>query len=105
MDRLDFSHLQGFQWDKGNLNKNWDKHQVSTGECEEVFFNEPFYVYYDDNHSIVENRYFVLGETNEQRRLFMVFTVRESLIRVISARDMHKNERKIYENLKKNTQV
>ena len=69
------------------------------------FFNEPFYVYYDDNHSIVENRYFVLGETNEQRRLFMVFTVRESLIRVISARDMHKNERKIYENLKKNTQV
>ena len=101
MGAFNFSHLLGFEWDNGNLNKNWNKHQVSTGECEEVFFNEPFFVYYDENHSIVENRYFVLGETNDQRLLFIVFTIRKSYLRVISARDMNKTRGKFMKTLKK----
>jgi len=105
MKELDFSNITGFEWNKGNLNKNWDKHFVASGECEEVFFNEPFFTYFDEIHSISENRYYVLGETNGKRPLFIVFTIRKNLIRVISARDMTKNERNTYENLKKETKL
>lgn len=105
MKESDFLNITGFDWDEGNLNKNWDKHLVSSGECEEVFFNEPYYTYPDDRHSVSENRYYLLGETNEKRGLFIVFTVRKTLIRIISARDMNKNERKAYENLKKNSEI
>ena len=104
MQEFVFLNITGFEWDKGNLNKNWDKHHVSSGECEEVFFNEPYYTYFDESHSISENRFYVLGETNAKRCLFIVFTIRRNMLRVISARDMHKNERKSYENLKKNTE-
>ena len=48
-------------------------------------------------HSEKEPRYYVLGHTIAGRRLFIAFTVREEKIRVISARDMSKKERKIYE--------
>ncbi len=105
MKEIDFSGVTGFQRDEGNLGKNWEKHGVSAGECEEVFFNEPFFACFDERHSFTENRYFILGETNENRRLFIVFTVRETMIRVISARDMHRNERKEYEKLKKGSEV
>jgi uncharacterized DUF497 family protein len=105
MEEFDFSSVYGFDWDEGNLSKNWDTHLVSTGECEEVFFNEPYFTYFDEKHSISENRYYVLGETNEERRLFIVFTIRKTMIRIISARDMNKNERKAYENFKKNTEI
>jgi uncharacterized DUF497 family protein len=105
MEKLDFSNITGFEWDEGNLNKNWDKHLVSSGECEEVFFNEPYFTYLDEKHSISENRYYVLGETNENRTLFIVFTIRKTMIRIISARDMNKDERKAYEDLKKNTEI
>lgn len=105
MKPLDFSNITGFDWDEGNVNKNRDKHSVSSGECEEVFFNEPYFIYLDERHSISENRYYLLGETNEKRGLFIVFTLRKSMIRIISARDMNKNERKAYENLKKNSEI
>jgi uncharacterized protein len=86
----------GFQWDIGNLTKNWDRHQVSIGECEQVFYNEPLIVYDDYNHSQNEIRWYLLGKTDAGRLLFIVFTIRENLIRVISARDMNKKERIIY---------
>lgn len=105
MEGPDFSDITGFEWDDGNLNKNWGKHRVSTGECEEVFFNEPYFTCFDEVHSILENRYYLLGETNEGRPLFAVFTVRKTKIRVISARDMSKGERNAYEKLKKDTEV
>ncbi len=91
--------------DDGNSNKNWERHLVSSGECEEVFFNEPYFTFSDEKHSALETRYYVLGETNEKRCLFIVFAIRKSMIRIISARDMHKNERKAYETLKENPQV
>jgi uncharacterized protein len=102
---VDFSDITGFLWDRGNLNKNWEKHRVSSGECEEVFFNDPFFTYFDEDHSALEERYYVLGETNEMRYLFAVFTIRKKMIRIISARDMNKNERKAYENLKKDSEI
>ncbi len=83
----------GFEWDKGNLTKNWERHQVSMGECEQVFYNEPLIVFDDDNHSQNEKRWYLLGITDTGRELFIVFSIRKDLIRVISARDMNKKER------------
>ena len=86
----------GFEWDEGNLLKNWEKHGVSAPECEQVFFNKPLITGSDEKHSQQENRYFALGQTDTERFLFVVFTIRETLIRVISARDMNRKERKVY---------
>ena len=86
----------GFDWDEGNLNKNWIKHQVSNAECEEMLFNMPLLVADDRKHSQSEERYYALGKTNEGRELFIVFTLRNQKIRVISARDMNKKEREYY---------
>ncbi len=87
----------GLEWDEGNILKNWEKHSVSHLEAEQVFFNQPLFVYSDDQHSESENRCYVLGKTDAQRPLFVVFTLRGTKIRVISARDMNRKERKIYE--------
>ena len=91
-----FEKPTGFDWDEGNLLKNWEKHQVSTSECEEVFFNQPLVVSPDEDHSEEEIRFFALGRTNSARELFVVFTFRGELIRVISARDMTEPEREAY---------
>ncbi len=90
------SKFTGFDWDGGNKGKNWAKHKVSDTECEEVFFNIPLVVFPDRVHSKTEERYYVLGKTNSGRSLFLVFTVRGDKIRVISARDMTKKERRRY---------
>ena len=89
----------GFDWDEGNLRENWEKHGVSAVECEQVFFNRPVVVAEDAEHSRQEERLFALGQTDAGRLLFVVFTVRRDLIRVMSARDMSKRERKEYETL------
>jgi uncharacterized DUF497 family protein len=94
---IDLSQLTGFDWDESNRDKNWEKHEVLARECEEVFFNLPLLLQSDEAHSQKEPRYYVLGHTIAGRRLFIAFTVREDKIRVISARDMSKKERKIYE--------
>lgn len=82
----------GFEWDHANVTKNWDKHDVSTFECEQIFFNKPLIVKRDKKHSGFENRYYVLGRTDADRLLFAVFTVRNKRIRIISARDMTVSE-------------
>jgi uncharacterized DUF497 family protein len=88
----------GFDWDKGNGRKNADKHGVNQAEAEQVFFNEPLLVLEDSQHSSQEPRFHVLGQTDEGRLLHITFTLRQqgTLIRVISARDMHRKERVIY---------
>lgn len=94
---IDFSKLTGFEWDEGNRDKNWGLHEVSWLEAEEVFFNRPILAYADPAHSASESRFYVLGRTGADRRLFVVFTTRKNKIRVISARDMSKKERRIYD--------
>ena len=86
----------GFQWDDGNREKNWAKHRVAAGECEQVFFNQPLIAASDEKHSKSEERFFVLGQTNQSRLLFVVYAIRGRLIRVISARDMNEAEREVY---------
>lgn len=92
-----FSEIAGFDWDEGNLLKNWEKHGVTHLEAEQVFFNEPLIVIDDENHSQEEPRWYGLGNTDAKRKLMVVFTLRKNKIRVISARDMNRKERKVYE--------
>jgi len=87
----------GFDWDEGNLLKNWEKHGVSAAECEQVFFNRPLITGEDHAHSDVELRWYALGVTDGGRQLFIVFTIRQNKIRVISARNMSRHERRIFE--------
>ena len=93
---LDIQSIDGFDWDDGNIDKNWISHQVSNSECEEIFFNLPLLLADDTKHSQDEKRYYVLGQTNARRWLFIAFTVRENKIRVISARDMNRKEERVY---------
>ena len=90
------SRCTGFQWDQHNAVKNWERHQTSVPECEEVFFNSPLVVQDDPKHSRREPRFYCLGQTDAGRPLFVVFTVRGTLIRVISARDMSRKEKEVY---------
>jgi uncharacterized DUF497 family protein len=95
IDRI--SECVGFDWDVGNLLKNWERHKVSASECEQIFFNTPLIAAPDIKHSKVEDRYYALGHTDAERLLFVVFTIRKKLIRVISAREMNRKEKKEYE--------
>jgi uncharacterized protein len=91
-----FEKITGFEWDKGNEQKNV-KHGVTPAEAEQVFLNEPLVVLDDLKHSDTEQRFHALGQTGEGRLLHFTFTIRTNMIRVISARNMHRKERAIYE--------
>ena len=91
----------GFEWNQHNAKKNWEKHKVTPAECEQIFFNKPLIIADDVKHSQSERRFYALGKTDLHRSLFIVFTVRRNLIRVISARDMSKKEKRSYEEYEK----
>ena len=86
-----------FQWDKGNIDKNWIKHKVADRECEEVFFDENKKIFKDKLHSRGEERFRIVGKTKKGRLLFVVFTMRRGKVRIISARDINKREVCLYE--------
>ena len=90
-------NVDQFQWDKGNKGKNYLKHKVTDQECEEAFFDQNKKIFKDILHSDNETRYILLGQTKERRILFIAFTIRSGKIRVISARDLNKKEKKLYE--------
>ena len=94
-DLPDFSQIEGFDWDRGNSQKNWDRHRVAFFECEEVFFHGPI-VLPNPKHSAAEVRYYAFGGTTRRRLLTIIFTLRRNKIRVISARDMSRRERRFY---------
>jgi uncharacterized protein len=96
---VDLEQIAGFDWDDGNSRKSADKHDVSQAEAESIFFNDPLIVVEDARHSETEQRLHALGKTAQNRLLHITFTLRQkgTLIRVISARDMHRKERKVYE--------
>ena len=95
---IGLDRIIGFEWDAGNARKN-EKHGVSSAEAEQTFFNAPLLMIEDTKHSAREPRFHALGKTDEGRLLHISFTLRGAgqRIRVISARDMHRKERTIYE--------
>lgn len=86
-----------FEWDKSNLLKNLLKHGVTHLECEEVFGDPAKVVFGDSEHSRAEERFILLGKTASGRILYVVFTIRNERLRVISARDLNKKEVFLYE--------
>ena len=95
---IDLTAIVGFDWDAGNARKN-ERHAVSAAEAEQIFFNVPLLFSPDAKHSAEEERFHALGRTHDGRYQHITFTLRadKTLIRVISARDMHRKERVIYE--------
>ena len=95
---IDFSSVIGFDWDTGNARKN-ERHDVSQAEAEQIFSDSGLLIMQDEKHSSRELRYIALGRTADERLLQVAFTLRESetLIRIISARDANRRERKVYE--------
>jgi len=94
-----------FEWDEGNIDKNL-KHDVKDKEAEEVFNNKPLKIFKDTKHSEKEQRFVAYGVTNLDRKLTVVFTLRQQKIRLISIRDQNKKERRVYEEkIQKNTKV
>jgi uncharacterized DUF497 family protein len=96
---FDFNKIVGFDWDEGNSRKSIDKHNVSQGEAEQAFFNDPLLLLLDEKHSGNEARYHAYGKTDKDRKLHIAFTLRhdDTLIRVVSARTMHRKERVTYD--------
>ena len=91
------AHCSGFEWDAGKAEKDWELHRVARTESEQPLFKRPVLVTSADRHASEETRYAALGQTNTGRLLAIVFTIRGTLIRVISARDMSRRERRVYE--------
>src|SRR6266853_4313150 len=96
LERL-IDEYEGFQWAAANSGKIWERHRVAPTECEELFFNRPLVVDEDEEHSSAAEPMYALGQSDAGRLLFAAFTIRERLIRVISARDMNRRERRTYE--------
>jgi uncharacterized protein len=94
--RDQLAQTEGFDWDAGNRDKNREKHDVEFWEAEEVFFHRPLVVRVDPERSDREPRFYALGRSSEGRYLFLAFTVRRKLVRVISARDMTRRELAAY---------
>ena len=86
-----------FDWDEGNVEKNWKKHNVHQKEAEEVFVNKHLKIFSDPTHSGVEDRFLAYGVTSLNRKLTLVFTIRNQKIRIISARNQNKKERRVNE--------
>ncbi len=91
-----------FDWDEGNNDKNFIKHNVTNQEAEEVFFDPNKVTFPDLLHSGQEERLRIIGKTTNGRLLLIVFTKREDKksiykIRIISARDVNNKEEPLYE--------
>lgn len=92
-----------FEWDKGNIDKNWLNHKITNKEAEGIFLDQKAIKIFDVLHSKLEARWLLLGKTEGDRKLAVIFTKRKSKIRIISARLMNKKERKAYEKQKIST--
>lgn len=91
--------VAGFEWDKGNRDK-CQKHGVTIAAIESLFYR-PLAVFPDPAHSRIEERFKAIGWSNDGRGVLIVFTLRkkgrDTFIRPVSARHMHRKEIEHYE--------
>ena len=85
-----------FQWDP-QKGANLAKHGISFQEAESVFGDPLGRITTDPRHSVEEERYVLLGVSNSQRLLAVMFADRSEAIRLISARRATPRERRDYE--------
>ena len=86
-----------FEWDTNKAAVNLSRHSISFDEAKTVF-QDPFYIVFDDpDHSFEENRCIAIGQSGQNRLLFISYTERENAVRLISARRATRSERELYE--------
>lgn len=103
---IDWGKTKCFEWDKGNIDKSYQKHGIATNQTEEIFLDESLGIIKDIKHSQKEKRFIALGKTFQNKVLFVIFTIRKDKIRIISARIANKKERSRYEQkIKKNPSI
>ena len=90
------SKCVGFEWDSGNLHKNWIAHNVDYREIEQAIINRPIVFMEDSTHSQSEERFSAVGSTDVNRLLTVVFTIRGDRVRPISSRDMQIEEKRLF---------
>jgi len=100
MNLINLSSIFDFEWDKGNL-EHLKKHNIEYNECEDVFYNSPVF-FVDEKHSQDEERFLAYGITNDEKLLTLIFTIRNTKVRIISARNQNKKEKQIYQTYKQN---
>lgn len=94
---IDWGKTKSFEWDKGNADKSYQKHGITTNQAEEIFLDENLEIIKDIKHSQKEKRFIAVGKTFQNKVLFVIFTVKKDKIRIISARIANKKERDRYE--------
>jgi hypothetical protein len=86
-----------FEWNKGKAEANLAKHGVSFEEAKTVF-DDPLYIdFYDPDHSEDEDRYIIVGQSQQHRLLIVSYTERQNIVRLISAREATRTEKDAYE--------
>lgn len=87
-----------FEWDSNKNEKNIKKHDISFEEASTVFYDENAIVIDDPDHSEEEDRFIILGTSNQANMLVVCHCYRDSdsVIRLISARKATRNESKQY---------
>lgn len=86
-----------FEWNTEKAKANLKNHNVSFDEAQTVFDDPLFIIFADPDHSFEENRFIVMGESNQNRLLVVSYTERPPKTRLISARTATRAERKKYE--------
>ena len=86
----------GFVWDPSKAKGNLAKHGVSFDDAKTVFDDDLFLVFADPDHSTQESRFIIMGKSQHGRLLVVAYTERSDAIRIISAREATRHERKIY---------
>jgi uncharacterized DUF497 family protein len=86
-----------FEWNDSKAESNLKKHLISFDEAKTVFYDDFARTFDDIKHSIIEDREIIFGYSNKNNLLIVSFTQRNDIIRIISARKVTKNERKLYE--------
>lgn len=82
-----------FDWDGKKAEANLSKHGVSFDEAKTVF-DDPLYIdFYDPDYSDEEDRYIIIGESQQRRLLIVSYTELDHKICLISAREVTKKER------------
>lgn len=97
------SGILAFEWDKGNVDKIRRKHGITVEESESIFLDKDAFVFPDVRHSEKEDRFVISGTSANHKNLYVIFTIRNDKIRIISARGMHRKEIVKHEKIKKGT--
>ncbi len=93
---INFEKIEGFDWDRGNIDKNLLKHGINCREAEEIFLDINGIHLEDNKHSLKEQRLAIIGKTFSNKILIAIFTVRKNKIRIISVRNVNKKEKSLY---------